>query len=201
MAVSETIAREFFELHGFLVHQRRKYVANVRDDEEIDFLVLHPQPQAREGALPFVLGSEDLPRIARAIVVVKGWHTETFSPSRLESSPELFRFVEPAALRQAMRFFGGADDLVKLLIVPALPQGGEAREKSIALLRAKGVDAVIPFRTVLADLVRYTEPNRNYQKSDLLQIIRVLKNYDFFRSAQMELFKPRRGTQSSQTSG
>ena len=34
--------------------------------------------------------------------------------------------------------------------------------------------------------------NRNYQKSDLLQIVRILKNYDFFKERQMELFKPRR---------
>jgi hypothetical protein len=38
--------------------------------------------------------------------------------------------------------------------------------------------------------------NRNYQKSDLLQIIRILKNYDLMREPQMELFKtrPRRKT-------
>ena len=42
------------------------------------------------------------------------------------------------------------------------------------------------------DLVNETEVNRNYQKSDLLQIIRILKNYDFFKEPQMELFKSRR---------
>ena len=82
---------------------------------------------------------------------------------------------------------------------PPLPGAAEfrskatkAREESIALLRAKGVDAVIPFRTMLADLVTHTEANRNYQKSDLLQVIRILKNYDFFKEPQMELFKPKK---------
>ena len=42
---------------------------------------------------------------------------------------------------------------------------------------------------MLADLVSETEINRNYQKSDLLQIIRILKNYGFFREPQLELFK------------
>jgi hypothetical protein len=60
------------------------------------------------------------------------------------------------------------------------------------LLRARGIDAVMPFRTVLADLITATEVNRNYQKSDLLQIIRILKNYDFLREPQLELFKPGR---------
>jgi hypothetical protein len=57
------------------------------------------------------------------------------------------------------------------------------------MLRAKGVDAIIPFRTMLADLIEQIEVNRNYQKSDLLQVIRILKNYDFFRGPQLELFK------------
>ena len=45
---------------------------------------------------------------------------------------------------------------------------------------------------MLVDLVARTEINRNYQKSDLLQTIRILKNYDFFKDPQMELFKPAR---------
>jgi hypothetical protein len=79
-----------------------------------------------------------------------------------------------------------------MLVVPALPSGEEARAQSIELLRVKGIDAVIPFRTMLADLIEEIEVNRNYQKSDLLQIIRILKNYDFFREPQLELFKPGR---------
>jgi hypothetical protein len=74
-------------------------------------------------------------------------------------------------------------------VVPALPQALAAREESIALLRSKGVDAVIPFHTMLGTLVKETQVNRNYQKSDLLQIIRILKNYDFFKEPQLELFK------------
>ena len=81
---------------------------------------------------------------------------------------------------------------LKILVVPALPQDTQARDQSIALLRSKGIDAVIPFHTMLADLVSETEVNRNYQKSDLLQIIRILKNYDFFKEPQLELFKSRR---------
>jgi hypothetical protein len=141
--------------------------------------------------LPFLIASSHLPAIARAVVVVKGGHTETFSPARLASAPEIFRFLEPAALQQASRAFGPDRPLFKLLVVPALPQDAQTREQSIQLLRAKGIDAVIPFRLLLADLIDQIEVNRNYQKSDLLQVIRILKNYDFFRESQLELFKPR----------
>jgi hypothetical protein len=193
-AVSETIVREYFELREFLVRQHRKYISQTRrtDDDDIDFFVLNPHPQPHPGALPFVLGSTDLPFVERAIVVVKGWHTETFSSAVLTHAPEIFRFVQPKVFQQAACAFGTEGAPLRILVVPALPQAAAARDESIALLRSKGIDAVIPFRTMLADLVSETEVNRNYQKSDLLQIIRILKNYDFFKEPQMELFKSRR---------
>jgi hypothetical protein len=190
-AVSETIVREYFELHEFLVRQHRKYISQTRreEDDDIDFFVLNPHPQPPAEALPFVLASSDLASIERAIVVVKGWHTETFSSGVLAHAPNIFRFVEPKVFQQAARAFGKDGAPLKILVVPALPQAAPAREQSIALLRSKGIDAVIPFRTMLADLINATQVNRNYQKSDLLQTIRILKNYDFMREPQLELFK------------
>lgn len=191
-AVSETIVREYFELHGFFVRQQRKYITSSRrDDDEIDFFVLNPKP-APKAALPFELGSADLAAVVRAVVVVKGWHTDTFSPGLLANAPEIFRFLEPAVFQGAIRAFGDGEALMKILVVPALPHAAEGREQSIQMLKAKGIDAVIPFRTMLADLIEQIEVNRNYQKSDLLQVIRILKNYEFFREPQLELFKPRR---------
>ena len=103
-SVSETIAREYFELHEFLVRQHRKYTTpGKREDDDIDFFVLNPHPQRSSGSLPFVLSSADLRRVERAIIVVKGWHTETFSPAVLMNAPEMFRFVEPATFKQGLR--------------------------------------------------------------------------------------------------
>jgi hypothetical protein len=192
-AVSETIVREFFELHGFFVRQQRKYVApNRRDDEDIDFFVLNPQPAPLDNPIPFVLASDDLARVERAMVVVKGWHTETFSPAVLANAPEIFRFAEPDALKQAQATFGNGDPILRLLVIPALPQDPEARQQSIDLLRGRGIDGVISFHSILATLIERTQTNRNYQKSDVLQIIRVLKNYGFFKEPQLELFRPAR---------
>ena len=197
-AVSEMIVREFFEVRGFLVRQPRKYVAPARrEDEEIDFFVYNPSPRVEDIPLPFVLSSADLQRLTRAVVVVKGWHTETFSTAVLEHQPEIFRFVDPKVFQRAARAFSGEGPPTKILVVPALPQLEESRQQSIELLRAKGIDAVIPFRTMLADLINETETNRNYQKSDLLQVIRILKNYDFLKEPQMELFKPARKTRGA----
>jgi hypothetical protein len=194
-AVNETIVREYLELHELLVRQYRKHVAPAgREDDDIDFFVYNPQPRPPAGDLPFVLGSADMPFIRRAIVVIKAWHSEVFSPALLSHAPELFKFLEKRIFQQAVREFGKEGGLLKILVVPALPQDNPARDQSIGILRSKGIDAVISYRTMLAELVSRVEPNRNYQKSDLLQLIRILKNYDFFKEPQMELFraKPRR---------
>ena len=108
-AVSETIVREYFELHEFLVRQHRKYIAQTkREDDDIDFFVLNPHPQKRDAGMPFVLSSADLRFVERAVVVVKGWHTETFSPAVLAHAPEIFRFVEPKVfLAGGQRFWRG----------------------------------------------------------------------------------------------
>jgi hypothetical protein len=193
-AISETIVREYFELHGFLVRQQRKHLAPTRaEDEEIDFLVLNPAPPKAGGPLPFVLGPADVTLVSRAAVVVRGWHTETFSAGVLANAPEIFRFLEPAVMRLATQALGGGGPPTRMLVIPALPQNAEGREQSIQLLRAKGVDCVLPFHTVLAELIAHVEVNRNYHKSDLLQTLRILKNYGFLKGPQLELFKPRGG--------
>jgi hypothetical protein len=110
----------------------------------------------------------------------------------LTNTPEVFRFLEPAVMQQAARAFGPEASPTRILVVPKLPQTAEMRDQSIAYLRQKGVDAVILFSTMLADLIAQTEESRNYQKSDLLQAVRLLKNYDFFKEPQMELFQTTR---------
>jgi len=189
-AVSETIVREYFELQGFLLRQYRKHVAPAgREDDDIDFLAINPHVQRSQAELPFVLGSDDLLFIERAIIVIKAWHTEVFSPAVLMKAPELFRFIEKKVFQKMVHEFGEGGALLKILVVPALPQDSQARAQSIEILKSKGIDAVLSFRTMLAELVTQVEPNRNYQKSDLLQLIRILKNYDFFKGPQLELFK------------
>jgi hypothetical protein len=200
-AVSEAIVREYFELQGFFVRQQRKFITPARlEDDDIDFFVINARPEPK-AVLPFVLSGADLGGVARAGVVVKGWHTDPFGPGLLANAPEIFRFLQPAVFQQATRSFGGEGPLTKLLVVPALPAAEEGRRQSIEMLRAKGIDGVIPFGTMLQELIDQIEINRNYQKSDLLQVLRILKNYDFIKEPQLELFKPKRRKKSPAKSG
>jgi hypothetical protein len=188
-AVDENIVREYFEAHGFLVCQRRKYIVQSRQktgDEEIDLIVLNPRAVGEGLPGDFEITSEALKHVSRAIVAVKGWHTETFAPGVLAHQPKIFRFVEKRAVEEAQRLVG-AEGLLKILIVPGLPRDAKLRQRSIEVLRSKGVDGVISFRSILSELIATVRTNRNYQKSDLLQILRLLKNYDLLKEPQMEL--------------
>jgi hypothetical protein len=195
-AIDEGIVREYFEQNGFFVRQVRKYQVQARkktSDEEIDLLVYNPAWQ-RGGRRPdFLLFATELAFIERAIVAVKPWHTDVFTPAMLKSSPDIFSFLEENVLRQASRLFppetAGDRDVTKVLVLPALPTSEPFRTQSIELLKARGVDAIISFRSMLLDLIDKVETNRSYGKSDALQVIRILKNYDLFKDTQLDLLK------------
>lgn len=192
-SLSENLVREFFELRGFLVRQPRKHTPrSAKEPEEADLLVLNPQPTKVTGELSFLLEAGDVNRLGRALVAVKGWHTEVFSPTRLEQMPEIFRFTAESVVRQAEAELGAGGGLKKVLVVPALPVSRDAREQSLEVMRAHGVDAALTFHTVLTDLLQRVEVNRDYFKSETLQLLRILKNYNLLRDPQLELFKPRR---------
>lgn len=200
-AIDEGIVREYFEQNGFLVRQVRKYQVQARKktgDEEIDLLVYNPSWQRGERKPDFFLFSNELPLVHRAMIAVKGWHTGVFTPNMLKSSPEIFRFLEDNVMKEATRFFpaaeaaeDGEDQLTKILVLPSLPTQEPFRSQSIAMLKERGVDAIISFRSMLLDLIEKTEINRNYGKSDTLQVIRILKNYDLLKDAQMDLLSDR----------
>lgn len=203
-SVDESIVREYFEQNGFLVRQLRKYQVQSRKkraDEEIDLLVLNPSFQPDSRKPDFMLFSSELKFIHKAVVVVKGWHSLRFTPSMLKSSPEIFRFLEKTVVKKVSNLFfesagkekdpsaGENDDLLKILVLPGLPTENPYREQSIQLLKDKGVDGIISFRSMLLDILAKIEINRNYQKSEILQVLRILKNYDLLGNPQMELFK------------
>lgn len=196
----EQIVREYFELHGFLVRQLRKYQVQSRRkmaEEEIDLLVYNPSYVPQDRAPNFLLFSSELTYIHRAVIVVKAWHTTLrFTPAMLRSSSEIFKFLESNVLKTVENLFqdeeGGAfgdRDLLKILVLPGLPTSEPHRSESIQLLRERGVDGILSFRSMLFDIIQKVDVNKNYSKSDTLQILRVLKNYDLVKDPQLGLFK------------
>jgi hypothetical protein len=198
-AIDEGIVREFFEQNGFFVRQVRKYQVQARrktGDEEVDLLVHNPAWRKASRQPNFFLFSPELQFVHQAIVAVKPWHTDVFTPAMLKSSPEIFGFLEQNVLKQAARLFppdsgeiGG--DVAKILVLPALPTAEPFRTQSVEMLKERGVDGIISFRAMLLDLIEKIEANRNYGKSDTLQVIRILKIYDLLKDAQLDLLSDR----------
>ena len=145
----------------------------------------------------FLLFASELPYIHRAVVVVKAWHTiHSFTPTLLKSSSEILKFLEKnvaktieGSFSDTDTAFGKSQDLKRILVLPGLPTSEPYRSESIQLLRDNGVDGIISFRAMLLDIIQKVEVNRSYQKSEFLQILRVLKNYDLLHDSQMGLFK------------
>ncbi|MDP2136831.1 MAG: hypothetical protein Q8J74_03165 [Candidatus Didemnitutus sp.] len=199
-AIDEGIVREYFEQAGFFVRQARKYALTARRgaaEEVIDLVVFNPSWD-RSRKPEFFLFASELPFVNRAIVSIKGWHVGGhFTPSTLRNQPEIFRFLEKSVLKEAVHFFpteseeGGSGELMKILVLPGLPTAEPYRSQAVAMLKEKGVDAVISFRAMLLDLIDNVELNRNYGKSDTLQLIRILKNYDLLQDPQLDLLSER----------
>ncbi|CAA6694921.1 MULTISPECIES: hypothetical protein [unclassified Lentimonas] len=194
----ENIVREYFELNGFFARQLRKHVVRSRKkpvEETVELLVYNPSAPSEGVAPNFQLFSSDMASIRQAIVVVHGWQHTWVTPAILKSSARLFDFLKKDVLSQADALFaveeGELEDAAtyrKVLVLPGLPTAEPQRSECIALFKEQGVDGVIAFSTILEDLLRHVEVNHSYQKSELLQLVRVLKVYDMVQAPQLNLF-------------
>lgn len=195
----ENIVREYFEQHGFLVRsQRRLHGAGRRktSEESVDFMIFNPAYGPAERAPAFLLFTNELPYLERAIVISKPWQGSLrLSASSLRSSAEVFKFIEKQvgkemeAFEEEWKSQTALAGLKRVLVLPGLPTADPHRADSIALLRSLGVDGIISFRTMLQDVIAKLEAGLDYQKSPHLQVLRVLKGFDLLKEPQMGLFK------------
>lgn len=199
-SVNEWIVREYLEALGFLVRQPRKYQVVARSKglhEEVDLLAVNPLlPPGQPGPKAKLWGAAELAQVASVIVAVRGWHSEKFTAAMLASSPEVYRFAEPEAVRAAEAELGVANP-AKVLCMADLPADPDQRAEALGFLKSRGIDGVILFRPMLLELAERIDVKKTYEKSDLLQILRILKNYDLLKNGQMDLFAHSRRRRSS----
>ena len=190
-SVNEWVVREYLEALGFLVRQPRKYQVVARSKglhEEVDLLAVNPAlPPGQPLPKAKLWGAAELAQVANAIVAVRGWHSEKFTAAMLASSPEIYRFAEPESVRAAEAELGAANP-AKILCMADLPLDPDQRAEALGFLKSRGIDGVILFRPMLLELAERIDVKKTYEKSDLLQIMRILKNYDLLKSGQMDLF-------------
>lgn len=199
-SVNEDIVREYFEALGFLVRQPRKYHlaarARMAPREEVDLIVVNPG--AEESELPPIglWSGRELRKVPRAVVGIRGWHTERFSPSVLKLAPEVCRFAADSVVEQ-IRNEVGPGPVARILCVSDLPASRTLQKETLQVLKKNHIDGIIVFPLLLIELLHEVDPNKNYGRSDLLQLLRILKSYDLVKDSQMELFKSRRAPKSA----
>ena len=190
-SVNEQVVREYFEHLGFLVMQPNKHqvvARQKRSAEEIDLLIIRPGTNAvTEPPAKIIWGSGEIANVQRGIVSIRGWHTDRFSPAVFKKNPDIFRFTELSVIREARKILG-AGPITKILCLSDLSATAAPQEETLAMMRENGIDGILSFRTMMLELIAGVDTAKNYEKSDLLQTLRILKTYNLLKDPQMELF-------------
>mgnify|MGYP001029513150 CR=1 FL=1 len=202
-SINEQMVREYFEMLGYFVLQPCKYVVPGRSktpEEEVDLLAYRPGSDECRMPNRLVWSTREFRFVNKALIRVCGWHTERFSVARLLQSPEILRFAKEESVRAASRLLGPGP-AAKILCLPQLPASETLKGKTLETLRAHGVDGVLPFPVMVREMALRVNVQRNYEKSDVLQILRILKAYGFLTpDLQLPLFG-RRARRPSTTAG
>ena len=178
-------------MHGFLVRQIRKHVSpSSEEEEESDFWIQNAakkMDQARVKSLK--ISHSNIRKIDNALVFVKPWHTESFTHGAIEKDEELSKRLARSIEGNEPEFKAWTNQQpLKILVLSKLPKSKVARDKAIHSIHHKEFDGVLTFDQILSELLDHVSINRNYQRSDLLQVLRILKNYGLVRPLQLELF-------------
>jgi len=191
-SISEALVREYFEMNNFAVKANRKYAFSTKKRdylEEVNLIISNlKKTENHSNKKNFILEKKEVRSIQHAIVEVKGWHTEKFAPSVLIRTPQIFNFVEEKVIKTVENLLG-TKNFKRILVIPGFPENKDTRKKSIKIMKDKGIDHILEFKTILEDIIQSIKPNKNYTESDVLQTIRLLKNYNLIKDNQLELFK------------
>ena len=184
--LSLQIVREYFELNFFhvLTHWQHEDTSPRLADAASLLFVERAAPEM-PGEPPFLLRADDLSQLARAMVEVRAWHADKVYASTVETNPVLGHVATSEAQGLATAVFGGAAYRT-VLIISELPLGAAPRERALDALRILGVGHVIEFPTILQDMLLRISAHGNYAPSPTLQMLRLLKRYNFIRRQQLE---------------
>ena len=186
--VNEQIAKEYFELHKFLV--ATNFPFDVRTNEvnqksDFDLVVRNLEIIDGDNDPPFVLDHNSIRTIDAAVVEVKGWHTSRLTPGyvRKGTGPRtgIIKFVGSEAIRAAKRATG-VKEPKSILVVSELAKSIEDRAETQDILISAGVDHVLLFDEILHSLIESVDIKRHYAHSATLHLLRLLKKYKMLKN-------------------
>ncbi|MCM8776895.1 MAG: hypothetical protein NC905_01330 [Candidatus Omnitrophica bacterium] len=169
------IIKEFFIIYNFFVLQKDDILfvqnAEVNEPEDMDKFILS--------------GSEVSKVLKNGVIKPVCWHTMKFTPVVLSRFPEIFEFSKGRYNSESKKFFQG-ENFKKVLVIPSLPVSDKLQKESIKIMKEEGVDYLITFPSVIANLIEKIDA-RNVYLSSVNEILRVLKFYKFFTDKEQKL--------------
>ena len=178
--INMQLVREFFELNLFYVLPHWQFEADQRDQEYmVALLFVEQHAPVAAIALDCLLRPGDIKGVQRAVVEVRAWHADRLYPSVIESSPVFARVASEQTRVLAESVFG-CQDFKIMLVVSEFSSAPARREQAVKALQALGIDHVIEFPTMLAEIVRLVS-GQGVMPLHSLQTIRLLKRCGFIR--------------------
>lgn len=195
--IEETIVTEYLEQNGFLVRPLRKGRPQTKKalDEGLDLYVRNMV--FREGGRDpnFLLFSSELRYLESAIICVRGWFGSKAALANMTGGTEILKYLEANVFKKVDKWFqydpgvsfGTKVPPRKVLVAPVFPSQEPYRSQCSEQLREKGVDGILSFKSMVLDLIERVDTKQVYEKSDVLQVLRMLKTFDLVKDSQMNL--------------
>jgi len=166
------IVKEFFIINDFYV---------ILKDS---FLIIKNSKKTFKRIDEFIIEKEKINFINAAIVKPISWHTLKFTPSVIKKfSEEIFEITSEKINKILKNLI--ENNYKKIIVIPGLPATISLKNESIKIMKEKGIDHVILFQTIISGLIEKIDQRKLYQ-SQILEIIRILKFYNFFSDKKFE---------------
>jgi hypothetical protein len=202
--IEQELVEAYFESNGFLVRKGSSSVVGQKSGSKkrTDILplitVMNPKVFQNDTSLNVRLFSADLKKIRSAQVATLGWGNSSFSVASLSSDVQLQKFfkieVDGARIEECFSFnpewqAGEFAESLKILVVPALPQGMDRLQKLVEHFKSYGLDGVLTLGSILENLLRLSKPSLQYDGHQVLQTLRLVKAYGLSKDPQLEIFQ------------
>jgi hypothetical protein len=192
-----TLATEYFHMGGFAVSPLPAVPgrSHKKPSETHGFLAINRQPRASDRPGQFQLFAADLAAVERALVVCHPGNNLVLPALTRKNPARMVEFIKKElapdlnhTLAEWMEAGHWTEGTRRLAVVPVFPGTEPELSKASALLRQNGADGVISLTTVLEHVLKKVDVGDTTLSSEALQLVRLLKLFDWIKSPQLELF-------------
>lgn len=176
---NEEVVKAFLEMKGFFVRTNVRYYVKEEGkpggNSDVDLVGINPNARPASVTLPFELQADDFDHIRHLALEVKGWHSETVTPSTLASHERIFNFTRETARVEVAKKLG-SNDFKIILVISSFGKDQAKKAETIDVLKKGGIDHVLEFATIMQALQDGIDDNLN-QDSLVMHSFRLAKKY------------------------